>query len=60
LERLDAFASRFGAEFYGLFRNRSTITLEKVEWEVPASYPMGDSTVVPLRAGERMGWRLVE
>lgn len=60
LDRLDAFASRFGAEYYGLFRNRSTIVLEKTEWEVPASYPMGDSTVVPLRAGERMGWRLME
>lgn len=59
LSRLDDFASRFGAEFYGLPRNEGSITLEKTEWEVPASYPMGDSSVVPLRAGERVSWRLV-
>jgi dihydroorotase len=59
LNRLDAFASRFGAEFYGLPRNRTTITLEKQPWTVPESYPFGNETIIPLRAGEQVGWRLV-
>jgi dihydroorotase len=59
LNRLDSFASRFGAEFYGLPRNKSTITLEKNEWEVPASYPFAGETIIPLRAGEKMQWRVV-
>lgn len=57
LDRLEGFASRFGADFYGLPRSASTVTLEKEPWEVPASYPFGDETVVPLRAGERLAWR---
>jgi dihydroorotase len=57
LDRLDGFASRFGADFYGLPRNPGTVTLEKVEWEVPAEYPFGAGTVVPLRAGLKLRWR---
>ena len=34
------------------------MTLEKAEWEVPREYPFGTETVVPLRAGEKIGWRL--
>jgi dihydroorotase len=59
LERLEAFASFHGADFYGLPRNADSITLEKADWEVPASYPLGDSSVVPMRAGERIHWRLL-
>jgi dihydroorotase len=58
LDRLEGFASRFGPDFYGLPRNTGTVTLEKEPWEVPADYPFGDATVVPMRAGERLAWRL--
>ena len=59
LDRLEGFASRFGPDFYGLPRNTATVTLEKQAWEVPASYPFGAETVVPLRAGERLAWRFL-
>jgi dihydroorotase len=58
LDRLEAFASRFGAEFYGLPRNAGTVTLEKSEWTVPEEYPFGAGQVVPLRAGHKLRWRL--
>jgi dihydroorotase len=58
LDRLEPFASRFGAEFYGLPANADTVTLERTEWDVPAELPYGDARIVPLRAGERMRWRL--
>lgn len=58
LDRLEGFASHFGADFYGLPRNRSTITLLRDPWPVPAAYPLGDSEVMPLRAGETVAWRL--
>jgi dihydroorotase len=57
LDKLEPFASHFGADFYGLPRNRGKVKLEKVEWEVPATYPFGDDSVVPLRAGQKLGWR---
>jgi dihydroorotase len=58
LAKLEAFASENGADFYGLPRNRGTITLVPEPWEVPASYPFGTEELVPLRAGERIAWRL--
>src|SRR5450432_1135255 len=58
LDRLEGFASHFGADFYGLPRNKGKVTLERVEWEVPREYPFGTETVVPLRAGQTIGWRL--
>ena len=60
LPYLEAFASQRGADFYGLPRNTDTITLVKQAWEVPASYPFGGAELVPLRAGEQIGWRLEE
>jgi dihydroorotase len=57
-DRLEAFASNHGADFYGLARNGDTITLVPEPWEVPASYPFGTEELVPLRAGERIAWRL--
>ena len=60
LDKLEAFASRFGADFYGLPRNKGKVTLERREWEVPAQYPFGDATVVPLRAGRKIRWRLAD
>jgi dihydroorotase len=58
LPRLQGFASEFAADFYGWPRNQQSITLEKQAWTVPASYPFGDAQLVPLRAGETVGWRL--
>ena len=58
LDRLEAFASFHGADFYGLPRNTEKITLVKEPWPVPAHRPMGDDVLVPLRAGERILWRM--
>ncbi|MBA2491817.1 MAG: dihydroorotase [Gammaproteobacteria bacterium] len=60
LPKLENFASRFGATFYGLPVNTNTITLEQRAWHVPAAYPFGGETLVPLRAGESVQWRLAE
>jgi dihydroorotase len=58
LDRLQAFASHFGADFYGLPRHKDTITLIKESWTAPATLDFGDGTLVPYRAGEAIGWRL--
>src|SRR5690606_30925814 len=58
LERLEGFASRFGPRFYGLPENVSTIRLERIAWQVPATYALGQGALVPLAAGERLPWRL--
>ena len=58
LDRLEGFASRFGAQFYGLPLNEGTVTLERTPCEVPAALPYGDDEIVPLRAGERLRWRV--
>jgi len=59
LERLEAFASFHGPDFYRLPRNSERVTLEKRQAEVPAAITFGAETLVPLRAGERVAWRLV-
>ena len=58
LARLAAFASEFGADFYRLPRNEDRITLTREAWQVPQSYPFGEGELVPLRAGESIGWRV--
>ena len=58
LGRLEGFASLGGAAFYGLPPHDETVTLERRPWTAPAEYPFGDDTIVPLRAGEPMRWRL--
>lgn len=58
LDRLEAFASFHGADFYGLPRNGDTITLRRESWDAPASLKLGDETLVPLRAGEPIRWRV--
>lgn len=58
LGRLEGFASLHGAAFYGLPVHDETITLVREPWHVPAGYPYGDGTIVPLRAGEAVGWRI--
>jgi len=59
LDRLEGFASKFGAQFYGLPVNADTITLAEEPWTVPAEIPFGADRLVPLRAGGQVGWRLV-
>jgi dihydroorotase len=58
LDRLEAFASHRGADFYGLPRNNERVTLVREPVEVPESYPFGDDVVVPLRAGGTVAWQL--
>jgi dihydroorotase len=62
LDKLEGFASHFGADFYDLPRNTSTITLVCEAWEVPGQLPFGDHLegVVPLRGGEMVQWKLQE
>jgi dihydroorotase len=58
LARLEGFASDFGADFYGLPRNAEKVTLVRQAWDVPTHYPFGSAELVPLRAGERVAWRI--
>jgi len=58
LDKLEAFASFYGADFYGLPRNTDKITLEKTSWTVPNELPMGNDSLVPLRAGQQVHWKL--
>ena len=58
LDQLEAFSSFHGADFYGLPRNQDTVTLIKSRWTVPDSYPLGKGKVIPMRAGEVIGWRM--
>jgi dihydroorotase len=59
LDRLEAFASFNGADFYGLPRNQGTITLRRESWTPPQSYAFGEAELKPLRSGEALSWRLV-
>ncbi len=58
LDKLEAFASFHGADFYGLARNKTTITLEKYNWQIPNSYGADDITIIPLKANESLSWKL--
>ena len=58
LDRLEAFAAHHGADFYGLPRNAGQVRLVKQDWTVPPTYPFGEGTLVALRAGERIAWRV--
>jgi dihydroorotase len=60
LDRLNGFASEHGAAFYGLPLNEGTVTLTKQSWDVPASYRLGSDELVPLRAGEKILWRVAQ
>jgi len=59
LDKLDGFASFFGPDFYSLPRNSKKITLTKQAQHIPTELPLGDATIVPLRAGETIAWMLV-
>ncbi len=58
LDRLEAFASFNGADFYGLPRNRGSITLQRESWMAPQSFAFGDAELKPLRGGEAMAWKI--
>jgi len=58
LDKLEGFASNYGADFYGLARNSDTITLHKIPWTVPATYSLGDSEVVPIKAERVIDWQV--
>ena len=59
LNQLEAFASFNGADFYGLPRNTSKLTLRKESWTPPESFPFGEAELKPLRAGETLPWQVV-
>ena len=59
LDKLEAFASFNGPGFYGLPRNRGTVTLRRQAWTLPEALPFGDTQLKPLRAGESLAWQLV-
>jgi len=59
LDRLEAFASFYGADFYGLPRHTETITPHRESWTAPSRLELGDEILVPLRAGEMIRWRVV-
>jgi dihydroorotase len=58
LDRLEAFASHFGPDFYGMPRNPDTVTLRRESWQLPAAYPYLDEEIVPFLAGATLAWRL--
>ena len=60
LDKLEGFASFYGADFYGLPRNNDTLTLVKQNWTVPSQYGSDGSNITPLKAGEQMSWLVVK
>jgi dihydroorotase len=58
LDKLEAFASFYGADFYRLPRNSGTVTLEKTSWTVPAAYGEDNQFVTPLKANEELNWKM--
>ena len=58
LNKLEGFASFYGADFYRLPRNTSTITLNRTNWTVPLSYGDSETPITPLKAGEQLNWKL--
>ena len=59
LNKLEAFASFHGPDFYGLPRNQDQITIERSPWHIPEELPMAETTVVPLDAGQLLQWKFV-
>ena len=59
LDKLEGFASHFGADFYGLPRNEGTITLVREEWTLPEEIILPDGRpIVPFFAGQKVSWKL--
>jgi dihydroorotase len=59
MDKLEAFASFHGADFYGLPRNTESITLKKESWIMPEKLEFGDDGLIPLRAGESLDWKVI-
>jgi dihydroorotase len=59
LDRLEAFASFNGPDFYGMPRNQDTVTLTKQPWQMPEPLPLANGKIVPLKAGEQLQWKVV-
>ncbi len=59
LERLEPFASHFGADFYGLPRHGDTVTLIRESWIAPENLDFDGGRLIPYRGGERVNWRLI-
>ena len=59
LDQLEGFASFHGADFYGLPRNKGTVTLRRESWTVPESFAFGEAQLKPLGGGEALPWRMV-
>jgi len=59
LDKLEAFASFHGADFYGLPRNTGHITLRRESWTPPESFALGEAQLKPLRSGEALPWRMI-
>ncbi|WP_277188113.1 dihydroorotase [Caballeronia sp. BR00000012568055] len=57
LDKLEGFASFYGADFYGLPRSAEKVTLERASWTLPAEFTAGDAQIVPLKGGESINWR---
>jgi dihydroorotase len=60
LDRLEAFASFSGPDFYGLPRNQAKVTLRREDWTLAESFAFGDAALKPLRGGETLSWRLAQ
>lgn len=58
LDKLEGFASFYGADFYRLPRNTGTVTLEKTSWTVPAAYGKDNLLITPLKANEELSWKV--
>lgn len=58
LDKLEGFASFYGADFYRLPRNPGTVTLEKSAWKVPSTYGENDLSITPLKANEELSWKI--
>ena len=57
LDKLEGFASFYGADFYGLPRNTEVVMMEKTSWTVPEELALGEEVLVPLRAGQLIKWK---
>jgi dihydroorotase len=58
LDKLEGFASHYGADFYGLARKRQQIALVRSAWSVPEEISYGADTLVPLRGGSTIAWKI--
>lgn len=58
LDKLEGFASFYGADFYRLPRNSGTVTLKKNAWKVPSAYGENDLSITPLKANEELNWKI--